>query len=133
MAEHTRRVLWAAMLDVASILVFVAIGRRNHEEGSGVGGVLETAAPFLIALAAGWLLVRAWRWPTAILTGLFLWPVTILLGMILRNAAFDRGTAVSFVIVATLFLGACLVGWRTAYGAIARRRRQNSTAIAGTS
>jgi hypothetical protein len=59
--------------------------------------------------------------------------VTILVGMIVRNAVFDRGTAVSFVIVATVFLGACIVGWRAGFRAIARRRRQNSTAIAGTS
>jgi hypothetical protein len=35
---------------------------------------------------------------------------------------FDRGTATSFVIVATLFLGACLVGWRAAAAAMDRRR-----------
>ena len=32
-----------------------------------------------------------------------IWPVTILVGMIVRNLVFDRGTATSFVIVATLF------------------------------
>ena len=108
------------------------IGRRNHDESAGIGGLLETAAPFLIGLGVGWLIVRAWRWPMAIVTGLVIWPITILVGMIVRSTIFDRGTAVSFVIVATLFLGACLVGWRAAFRVLTRRR-QNSTATAGTS
>ena len=41
-------------LDVLSVMVFVVIGRRSHDEGSAVAGVFETAAPFL---------VRSWRWP----------------------------------------------------------------------
>jgi hypothetical protein len=132
MPERTRLAVYAGLFDVASVVVFVLIGRRNHDESSGLGGLLETAAPFLIGLGAGWSIVRAWRWPMAIVTGLVIWPVTILVGMIVRNAVFDRGTAVSFVIVATLFLGACLLGWRTAYRVLTRRR-QNSTATAGTS
>ncbi|NDF32532.1 MAG: DUF3054 domain-containing protein, partial [Acidimicrobiia bacterium] len=29
----TRNVLWALVADVIGIIVFVAIGRRNHDEG----------------------------------------------------------------------------------------------------
>ena len=47
-----------------------------------------------------------------LLTGLTIWPITVLVGMIVRNLVFDRGTATSFVIVATIFLGVTLVGWR---------------------
>ena len=36
---------------MAVIIVFVAIGREEHNSGSTIAGVLETAAPFLIALA----------------------------------------------------------------------------------
>jgi hypothetical protein len=132
MTTRQRRILTAAALDVASLLLFVVIGRRNHEEGESVAGVVETAAPFLIGLAAAWLIVRAWRWPTAILTGIAVWPITVLVGMLCRSLIFGDGTAASFVIVATLFIGACLVGWRAAARAILRRR-QNSTATAGTS
>jgi hypothetical protein len=45
--------------------------------------------------------------------------------MIVRRAMFDRGTATAFVIVATLFLGAGLVGWRAGWR-LADRRRQAS-------
>jgi len=100
-------------MDVASILVFVAVGRRSHDEDGGlVSGVAEVAAPFLLALALGWLVARAWRAPRTIRTGLVVWPVTVVAGLLLRRVAFDRGTAASFVVVATLVTGALLVGWR---------------------
>jgi hypothetical protein len=114
----------AVGLDVFAVVVFVAIGRRNHDESSAFVAVLETAAPFLIGLAVAWVAVRAWRRPTKVLTGLAIWPITVLVGMIVRNLVFDDGTAASFVIVATCFLGACLVGWRLAFGIIDRRRRR---------
>jgi len=130
-----RRAAYALGLDVLSVMVFVVIGRRSHDEGNAVIGVLETAAPFLIGVVAAWLIVRAWRWPFAILTGLVVWPITLLVGMMCRNLIWGRGTPVSFVIVATIFLGLCFVGWRMAARSLLRRRRQasNSTATAGTS
>jgi len=117
-----RRVAIAAALDAAAIVLFVAIGRRNHDEDPGLGGTFETAAPFLIALAVGWLVARAWRRPFALVTGVVVWAVTIALGMLLRNLVFDRGTAASFIVVATLFTGALLIGWRL----VARRLTRGS-------
>jgi hypothetical protein len=102
----------AAALDVASVVVFVAVGRRTHDQDPGLAGVFATAAPFLIALAVGWLLARAWYAPMSLRTGLTVWAVTVVGGMLLRNLVFGDGTAASFVVVATLFTGACLLGWR---------------------
>jgi uncharacterized membrane protein (GlpM family) len=110
-------------LDVFFIVLFAAAGRRSHNEGGAFTSVMNTAAPFLIGLAAAWLLVRVWRRPTAVLVGVAIWPITVIGGMILRRGLWDRGTATSFVVVATLFIGACLVGWRLILSAIARRRR----------
>ena len=114
-------------LDVFSVVLFVAIGRRNHDESGAFAAVLETAAPFLIGLAIAWLIVRAWRRPTSVWTGVAIWPITVLVGMIVRNLVFDDGTATSFVIVTTLFLGACLVGWRAAYRTIMSARSPGAT------
>jgi hypothetical protein len=127
MVIDRRRAAYALGLDVLSVMVFVVIGRRNHDEGSAVAGVFETAAPFLIGVGAAWLIIRAWRWPMAMLTGLVVWPITLLVGMMCRNLIWGRGTPVSFVIVATIFLGLCFVGWRMAARALTRRRRQRST------
>ena len=46
-----RRLELAIGLDVFVVVLFVAIGRRTHEEGSAFTGVLKTALPFLIGLA----------------------------------------------------------------------------------
>lgn len=107
-----RRVGVAVALDVASVLLFVAIGRRNHDQDPGVAGVVDTAAPFLFALVIGWVVARAWWRPMSMRTGLIVWAVTIVVGMLARNLVFGDGTATSFVVVATLFTGACLLGWR---------------------
>lgn len=108
------------MFDVVAVVVFVALGRRSHDEGgNAVAETLRVAAPFLIALAVGWVVARAWRRPTAIATGVIVWVITVALGMVLRNLVFDRGTATSFVIVATLVTGALLLGWRAVASAVA--------------
>jgi hypothetical protein len=127
--NHQHRVGYALGLDLLSVIVFVVIGRRSHDEGSAVAGALATAAPFLIGLGAAWLIVRAWRWPFALLTGLLIWPITLLIGMMCRKLIFGRDTPVSFVIVATIFLGLCFVGWRTAARALARRRQRSTVTV----
>jgi hypothetical protein len=106
------RVGAAVALDVAVVVLFVAIGRRNHEEGSALSELARVAAPFLIGLAAGWAAARAWRHPFELTTGATVWIVTVALGMLLRRTLFDRGTAFSFVVVASVFTGVLLIGWR---------------------
>lgn len=117
-----RRLPLAIGLDTFSILLFVAIGRRSHDESGAFVRIAETAAPFLTGLAVGWLVWRAWRRPARVLTGVAIWPVTILVGMVVRRTMFDDGTAASFVVVATLFVGAMLVGWRAVLRLIDGRR-----------
>jgi uncharacterized membrane protein YeaQ/YmgE (transglycosylase-associated protein family) len=73
---------------------------------------LGVAAPFLIALLAGWLAGRVWQRPRSLRMGVLLWVVTVVGGMLLRHFAWSRGTAFSFIVVATIFLGVFLVGWR---------------------
>ena len=108
----SRRTVIAALADMAAIIVFVAIGRRNHHEGDAVDGILTVAAPFLIALAVGWVVARAWVRPMQVESAFIIWPVTVAVGMVLRNLVFDRGTALPFILVATLVTGVFLVGWR---------------------
>ncbi len=102
----------AAVIDIVSVLVFVTIGRRNHDEGTAINAVLSSAAPFLIALAVGWASGRAWRAPQSLRTGVAVWVSTVVVGLALRRLVFDYGIATPFVIVATLFLGSVLLGWR---------------------
>ncbi len=94
------------------MVLFVAIGRRNHDEGTAIDGIATVAAPFLIALAIAWLSSRAWRTPGSMRTSVIVWLVTVFGGLELRHFEFDRGTATPYVIVATLVLGAFIVGGR---------------------
>ena len=121
--NSTRTAVLAFLADAACILVFVAIGRRNHAEGVTLAGVAQTAWPFLAGLAASWVVYRAWRAPTAIRpTGVNVWLSTVAIGMGLR-AGIGAGIAVSFIAVATAFTGALLLGWRAGWTALSRRRR----------
>jgi hypothetical protein len=112
----------AVGLDVFSVVLFVALGRRNHDEDGTLSSVIGTAAPFLIGLAVGWVAARAWRRPDAFATGAAVWVATVVVGMTVRNLVFDRGTAASFVAVATAFVGVFLLGWRAVLAVAARRQ-----------
>lgn len=108
----TRTVL-AGVLDVVVIVVFAAIGRASHSETHPVLESLSVAWPFLAGAAIGWALALGpiGRSATSLLAGLPIWLATVVIGMALR-AATGRGIAVSFIIVATIFLGVFLLGWR---------------------
>jgi Na+/proline symporter len=101
-------------IDAALIVGFAALGRRSHEEGSSLTGILGVAAPFLVALSVGWLVARAWRAPLSLRVGVFVWLVTVVGGLALRSAVFGRGIAPAFIAVAFVTLGVLLVGWRAA-------------------
>ena len=88
--------------------MFVAIGRRNHDEGTALSGVLGVAAPFLIALGISWVGLRTWREPFNRASLVATWVITVVIGLLLRRLIFDRGIATAFIIVATITLGVLL-------------------------
>ena len=102
-----------AVLDVALVLVFAAVGRRSHAEGLDLFGVARTAAPFLVGTAAGWLLAGLTldSGPRSLAFGAVVVVCTVVVGMLLRQVL-GEGTALSFVIVATSVLTVLLLGWR---------------------
>jgi peptidoglycan/LPS O-acetylase OafA/YrhL len=111
----------ALIADVVCVLVFCTIGRRSHAEGITIAGVADTAWPFLAGTAVGWLAVRGWRHPASLVpTGVAIWLCTVVIGMLLRKAS-SQGTAISFVVVASLVTAILLLGWRAAVSALARR------------
>ena len=114
-------------LDVLVVVVFVVIGRRNHGEDGKAAGFFRVAAPFLLALAGAWVSGRK-RWASAAhwRYGIVIWVFTVAMGLLLRRVVFHNGTAVAFVIVATLFLGLGLVGLRVVSGVLAARKIASS-------
>lgn len=124
-----RRQVTALSLDVVSIVVFAAVGRRSHDESRGLGSVLSTAAPFLVALLVGWGATKVLSRRRSHLrdgadrdAGVVIWIVTVGLGLVLRRTLWDRGMAFAFVVVATLVLGVFIVGRRIALGLLEDRR-----------
>jgi hypothetical protein len=101
-------VITTAIVDVVAVVVFVAIGRRNHDEGTALSGVLGVAAPFLIALGVSWIGLRTWREPFNRASLIATWIITVFVGLLLRRLVFDRGIATAFIIVATITLGVLL-------------------------
>jgi len=114
-----QRPAWLSV-DVISVLVFCAVGRRSHDEGLSITGVAATAWPFLTGTVIGWLVSRAWQRPTAVVpTGVIVWLCTVAVGMLLRKVS-SAGVAASFVLVAALVTAVLLLGWRAAIAFILR-------------
>ncbi|PYH01597.1 DUF3054 domain-containing protein [Arthrobacter stackebrandtii] len=117
-------ILYAAAADIVLVLLFALSGRSSHSESMTAAGVLETAWPFLAALTAGWLIVRAWQnplriWPQAVC----LWLITVAGGMLLRIVS-GSTAELPFVIVATLVLALFLLGHRLLASLVTRRTQQ---------
>ena len=107
---YSRSIWLPAVIDAVLVLVFVLLGRRSHEEGLGLGQILSTAWPFLVALAVGWALVLGMRWvPTRLWpAGVLLWIVTVAGGLGLRILSGDTAQ-LPFVLVTTGVLAAFLL------------------------
>ncbi|MCX7521726.1 DUF3054 domain-containing protein [Microbacterium sp. STN6] len=117
-----RSIVWAAVIDLVAVLVFVLIGRASHGEQLDAGGILTTFWPFAVGLAIGWAAAQAWRHPLRLpLPGVPIWLITLVGGMMFRVLS-GQGTALPFVIVATIALAILLIGWRVGAMLVTRGR-----------
>ena len=91
-----------------AVVVFVVVGQRNHDGSSDVYGIINLAAPFLIALGTSWAVLRTWRGPFNRASFVATWAITVVGGLFLRRVVFDRGIAMAFIIVAMITLGLLL-------------------------
>ena len=117
-----------AVADLIAIIVFVIIGRRNHDEAESLTGLLGTLWPFVVGAIVGWIAAGAavrWRGfaPARVVpAGVTVWICTIVIGMALRYVT-GQGTAGSFIVVATIATGVLLLGWRAIAAVVVSRRR----------
>ena len=111
---------FAFVLDVIAILLFVAIGRHSHNHVLTWKGMVSTAWPFMVGLIAGWVFVKTSnRVALSRGSGTTIVLFTVVVGMILRVIA-GQGTALTFILVALVFLSLFLVGWRWMYSKLER-------------
>ncbi|GAA1837448.1 DUF3054 domain-containing protein [Agromyces salentinus] len=126
------RVAIAAVVDAVLVVGFALTGRSSHAEALDPAGLWGTAWPFLVGAAIGWLAIRAWRAPFAVWpTGVIVWASSVVLGMLLR-ALTGQGTALAFIVVATLTLGLLLVGWRAIAQLVLRARRRRAASASSS-
>jgi hypothetical protein len=112
--------LLAVAADVVAVFVFAGVGRADHAEAFAITGVLATAGPFLIGLAAAWVTPYVRSDPASLGSGVAVLAGTALVGFALRAVLLGR-LPISFVLVATVSLAVLLVGWRGLSLLVARR------------
>lgn len=117
-----RRTAAAVGIDAAMFILFAALGRRAHDEGSAIAGTLTVAAPFLIGYGVAAVALRLDRAPFDVRRGAMVWAAGIVLGLVLRGTVFDRGLAPAFVVVAVVTTGVLIVGWRAVVARVAASR-----------
>lgn len=109
-------------LDLLLVLLFVAIGRKSHQED--LAGTLTTALPFLLALVLAWLLPRVRKNTISLKSsGLIVWLMTALGGQLLR-VAFGGSTEFSFIVVTLVVTGSFLLGWRVLVLLLTRKKHR---------
>ncbi|MGJ6979265.1 DUF3054 domain-containing protein [Aestuariimicrobium soli] len=110
--EHAVRTQHFIVIDLVLVAIFATVGRASHGESLTPAGIFHTAWPFMTALLVSWAVMLLRRRPTAtVAAGIFVWICTVAGGMFLRSWSGD-GTAVPFIIVATVVLAVLLIGWR---------------------
>ena len=114
----------AGVIDVVAVVVFVVIGQRNHDGSSDVYGIINLAAPFLIALLTSWVVLRTWRGPFNRASFVATWVITVAGGLFLRRVVFERGIATAFIIVTVITLGLLLGLGRLLSGKLSAKTSQ---------
>ena len=123
MRRRDRLSPWIAFgADLLVLVVFVLVGRRSHDEGSGLEGFLRVWWPFAVALVVATLASGTWRAPLEWRRAIVAWLVTVAVGMVLRIAVQGRDFKPTFVIVTTVFVGAGMLGWRAVVRRVAMSR-----------
>jgi hypothetical protein len=118
----------AAAADLVSVLAFAVIGRASHEDGLTASGVVETAWPFVVGVIGGWAGVFIARMaPLSFPAAAMMLVKTVILGCVIRVVFTDGNAPLSFVAVATVFLGVCFFGWRFAVRQLSGRANRAST------
>lgn len=119
---------WLLIGDIAALLVFSLSGQRSHNMAITLGGVLETALPFII----GWIIISILfglyrkhnysTFGTMFKRFLLVWVLAIPLGWFLRGLLFGKGYPWVFLIVSLISTFVIFLIWRAiAYQIIKRR------------
>lgn len=117
--------------DAAALLVFAAIGRKNHGEGLQLAETFNTALPFLVGWAVASGLTGAYSGNSkdrsigkAANTAARAWILAVPVALVLRSIQRGYIPDKSFVIVSFIATGVLLIGWRSALAAATQKSNQ---------
>lgn len=113
----------ALTADAVAVVVFAAVGRASHAEPGDVVGLLTTAAPFAVGLAAAWATPVVRAEPAGLRAGAVVLAGTAVIGLLVR-AAFTERLPLTFVLITIVSLGVLQLGWRGIAALVARRAAQ---------
>ncbi len=123
------RLIPLALGDVVALMLFIAVGLANHDMTENlVADVLRIGAPFLIGWFVAALAVGAYSPAftleprTFMLRSALAWVIGIGLALLLRNTVFGEDWSLVFAIIAYVFNGLFLLGWRAVYARMSRGR-----------
>ena len=122
----------AAAADIAVLVVFVVIGRRTHHSGSYGAGFFRVLWPFAVGLGAGWAISKSWRDPLSFGRAIVAWAITVCLGVALRVGVEGNAFRPSFTVVAFVFIGAGMLGWRAVVVAVRSTRERRDAGSRGS-
>ncbi len=103
-----------------AVVVFVAVGRLNHDASGALLGFLATLAPFAVGLLVSWATPVVRVNPAGLRAGAVVLAGTAVVGLALR-AAFTDQLPLTFAVVTVVALGLLLLGWRGLAAAVARK------------
>lgn len=101
----------ALAADLVAVVVFAAIGRVSHAEADSLLGLLGTAAPFAVGVAAAWVSPRVRVAPASVRAGALVVAGSVGLGLLLR-LGFTGSLPWAFALVTALSLAVLMLGWR---------------------
>lgn len=114
--------------DTAALLLFAAIGRRNHGEGLQLWQTVNTALPFLVGWAVAASLTGAYSSKSstqgvgsAAVAASKAWILGVPIALVLRSVQRGYLPDKSFVIVSFVATGILLIGWRSALAAVSKK------------
>jgi len=114
--------------DLLALLAFVISGRLEHGLQINWNETMETAVPFIISWLAVASSVGLYKEkavstiPITFKTTLLVTIVAVPIGLFLRALYLDRDVPIPFLVVALVFTAIFMVGWRTIFVWVKRKR-----------
>ncbi len=120
------------LLDVVWIVLFAILGLQDHAGDSPPLVVFGVTWPFFVGYLISLIVLRLARAPQSLVRGTLVWLGTLVIGMAIRTVLKGYLPEPAFIIIAALFLGLGLVGWRVVALIICRRRANRDSATDST-